>query len=390
MSGPKPKGSVTLMPSGRFRARVKVHGKERVETFDSEPEGWAFIAGVIAEAERVESKTLGAYGEKWLDARELSGVYRHVDKERTVWRAHVLSWECSEWEMHRIARKHVASFVRGLGAKASKRGTPLSRASVKHALRLVKRCLDAAADEGLVNANAAAGVEVPRRAGGPRKWTYLELDEIERVFACAQPVRKDHPFIDLERRAVYAIAIYVGLRKSEIWRLRVEDVVLDGARPVVRVREGKSDSAVRDVPLLAAAIPHVRAWRDRGGVTRAFGLLFPPSSTSAARTMHGDDYDGGWRDHPYRDKGVRKVRQGTASRSGLARHVRFHDLRHTCASHLIMGSWTPEPLTIQQARRWLGHSSTSVTDRYAHMGTEGLHAAIESEESVSRRPRTAD
>ena len=29
--------------------------------------------------------------------------------------------------------------------------------------------------------NPAAEVEVPRRAGGRRKWTYLELDEIERM-----------------------------------------------------------------------------------------------------------------------------------------------------------------------------------------------------------------
>ena len=181
------------------------------------------------------------------------------------------------------------------------------------------------------------------------------------------------------------IAIYVGLRKSEIWRLRWEDVVLDGDRPRIHVREGKSDAAVRDVPLLAPVVPYIERWRDReAGVRRAFGLVFPPGPRSAAG-VRGDSSDAGWRDHPYVYRGKRKLRPGVARRAELGRHVRFHDLRHTCASHLVMGSWTPRPMTIAEARRWLGHSSSSVTDRYAHMSTEGLHALIEAEESKAAR-----
>jgi integrase len=390
MSGPKPRGSVTITSSGRARARIKIHGKEHVETFDTDAEAWAFLAALLDESKPDTRKTLASFGKRWLDTRELSGVYRHVDKERSVWSAHVLTWECAEWEVAKIARKHVASFVRDLSAKNSAKGTPLSRAVVKHALRLVKRCLDAAADEGLVSANPAAGVEVPRRAGGPRKWTYLTVDEIERVLALSHDERDPRPMdLTLERRAVYAIAIYAGLRKSEIWALRWEHMDLEGARPQIHVREGKSDAAVRDVPLLPQALEHVRRWRDRElGVTRGFGLVFPPGPRSD-KARRGDDADAGWRDHPYTYRGVRKVRQGSATRAQLGRHVRFHDLRHTCASHLVMGSWTPEPLTIQQTRRWLGHSSTSVTDRYAHMGTDGLHAAIEGEESGQRTNRGA-
>lgn len=386
MRGRRPKGSITDTSTGRKRVRVEIGGKPICATFDTQEDAEAYLATLLEVAKPSDKKTFKGFSKDWFDARELRGVVKHVKKERSVWNAHVLSWECYEWPLARIKRKHIAAFLTSMEQKTKADGTPLGRGVAKHALSLIRACLRRAADEGLIDANPAVEVEVERRRGGPRKWTFLTLDEIDRVLALEHADRKDMPHLTIERRAAYAIAIYAGLRKSELWRLRWEDIDIDGARPSLHVREGKSDHAVRDVPLLTQVITHLRAWRDRDpGVTHAFGLVFPPSTNPrAARSAHGDDYDAGWRDHPYKILGVRKVRLGAASRADFGRRVRFHDLRHTCASHLVMGSWTPEALTIQQARRWLGHSSTSVTDRYAHMGPEGLHAAIADEESTSR------
>lgn len=33
------------------------------------------------------------------------------------------------------------------------------------------------------------------------------------------------------------------------------------------------------------------------------------------------------------------IEPGWKQRARIARHVRFHDLRHTCASQLVMGTW---------------------------------------------------
>jgi site-specific recombinase XerD len=52
--------------------------------------------------------------------------------------------------------------------------------------------------------------------------------------------------------------------------------------------------------------------------------------------------------------------------------LRFHDLRHTFASHLIIDLG----LDIVQVSRILGHSSVSTTlDIYAHLFEEARHAA---------------
>ncbi|GHU79090.1 hypothetical protein FACS1894191_1100 [Clostridia bacterium] len=45
------------------------------------------------------------------------------------------------------------------------------------------------------------------------------------------------------------------------------------------------------------------------------------------------------------------------------RHIRFHDLRHTCASLLIA-----EGVSIKEIQEWLGHSTYVTTaDIYAHL-----------------------
>lgn len=65
-------------------------------------------------------------------------------------------------------------------------------------------------------------------------------------------------------------------------------------------------------------------------------------------------------------------RAWTAARAecGLS-HVRWHDLRHTCASWLVQAG---VPLTT--VRDMLGHSTIAVTNRYAHMAPEHLKDAI--------------
>jgi len=66
---------------------------------------------------------------------------------------------------------------------------------------------------------------------------------------------------------------------------------------------------------------------------------------------------------------------GYRLRAGITRRVRFHDLRHTCASHLLMGTWGVR-LPIEEVAAWLGHSSTAVTQRYAHLAPDHLSARV--------------
>jgi|HubBroStandDraft_1064217.scaffolds.fasta_scaffold294225_2 hypothetical protein len=67
----------------------------------------------------------------------------------------------------------------------------------------------------------------------------------------------------------------------------------------------------------------------------------------------------------------------------VVREVRFHDMRHTCASHLLQGTWRRR-WRLEEVKDFLGHSSIIVTQRYAHLSDHALHEAAA--ETAARGP----
>jgi integrase len=58
--------------------------------------------------------------------------------------------------------------------------------------------------------------------------------------------------------------------------------------------------------------------------------------------------------------------------------VRWHDLRHTCASFLLSGA-VGRRWSMAELKEMLGHASVTTTERYAHFAKSALfEAAIES------------
>lgn len=62
------------------------------------------------------------------------------------------------------------------------------------------------------------------------------------------------------------------------------------------------------------------------------------------------------------------------------RAVRFHDFRHTFASHLIMGTWG-RAWRLEEVQILLGHTSITTTQRYAHLAPEGLARSVSEAEA---------
>lgn len=353
-------------------------------------------AAVLGEALRLSSSgdvapvaglTLRQWGNIWLRRREDSGV-RSLKADRSRWQRHVLAAPFIDLALREIRKRDLKAWVaklqrtagaeQQLGGAFAAGGERLSPQTIRHCVNLVRGALAAAVDDELLDVNPADKIRIDAPPQTDEPWTYLTEFEIAQLFeflgretARARPRERVAELV-----AVYAVAIYAGLRKGEIIPLRWVDVDL-GERPQITVRYsrqgGTKSGKIRRVPLLAPAAEALRAWRaesfeaEKQKTDRAAALVFPSPRGGA---WH-EDHEFGW---PDTRRGAQGMSPGVKTRCGIAREVRFHDLRHSCASHLVMGTWG-RTWRLDEVRDLLGHSDVETTQRYAHLSPEHLHAA---------------
>jgi integrase len=384
----KHRGGGVSKHGARFRARARVSGKTiSLGLYDTKADAQRAVElhlGELGDDALVPGgRTLGEWGLEWLRRRETGGLIRGIDRERIVWRTHLAPAKIATLPLPIITRVHVVQWLDRLvhdaralqpkrGKKAEPTERPLSSQTIRHALRVLRSCLRAAVDGGRIATNVAADVRVPRVQRPPKHaepWAWLTLGEITALLATTHALRgvrgirsangKTHRVEVPERdRLAWTVAIYTGLRPPhELAGLRWRDVRgLDAAEPYLVVAATKTGTT-REVPLLPPAREALRRLRELDpGVGAAYVFRPPTSKTGARRSHFGKSWDLGWR------------RWGAPQ---IARHVRLYDLRHTCASHLIQGSWG-RTLTLSEVALWLGHRDIDTTRRYAHLAPEGL------------------
>lgn len=311
--------------------------------------------------------SLSGWGERWIDSRQ----NRSASVDRSRWARFIRAAEFYQYPLRDITRRDVRLWldrlaelptmapVRGSRLQAAnKHGKRLSLQTQRHALNLLRGCLANAMEHDLIATNPATGVKL-RGECSTKEVTFLSQAEIGAVLSL--------PDMPLSVRAALAVAIYAGLRQGEQLALRWEDVELDGEAPMLIVRRSHygptKTGKVRRVPLLGPAHDALLAWRAAYGRIQAGALVWP--NDNGRQFFKG--YDFGWADRMMRGK----VCQGWKTMAGIHRRVRYHDLRHTCASHLVMGTWG-QAWSLSEVAAMLGHSRTSTTEIYAHLGPSHL------------------
>ncbi len=373
-------GSIDSLPSGSFRVRVTVDGKRVTEIFPTKGEAEGFRRAIALErmkdvreaaapAPLPVVETLAAWGETWMKRRASQGTVRWTKDERRRWTKHVQGSPLATMPLVDVRPRDVRAWLDGMMEKRGPNGKLLSRQTILHAFNLVRKALADAADDERVASNPAADVDVPKRAEkrGDDPWTHLTAEEVRAVERCeAIPERE---------RLLFVVAIYTGLRAGELWALRWADVATEGAAAVTVRASHKNvpkNGLVQRVPLLPAARDAFVALRalafGEGGKVDGEALVFP---AAMGGQRHRND-DAGWSSRKVRSK----PRVGLRERAGITRRVRFHDLRHTFASHLVMGTWTDAPLPLVEVRDLMRHGSIAMTERYARLAPGHLHARI--------------
>lgn len=334
--------------SGKWRVRARIGGKLAKVASGLTKANAEAVADTYAQlrldADLQHGITVTQHGVGFLDRRELSGV-RSIREDRNRWKLYVDGDLLGGISLAGLRRADVVEWRDRLLARG------LARQTVKNALNLLRSGLADALDRELCERNMAADVTVPRRAGRKPSKEDLEgimLPEEQAAVLEAVPEREQPMVI---------VALLTGLRWSELSWLRWEDVG-DDVIVVRRSRGGgptKSGKA-RRVPLLPAA--RVALEVQRAGRRKRCPWVFPG--------RHGDPRT--TRPSPW---------PRWVAASGIGRPIRWHDLRHTCATALLAGWWseTGERWTLDEVCKMLGHSSIHITERYAKKLDETLAQA---------------
>ena len=143
------------------------------------------------------------------------------------------------------------------------------------------------------------------------------------------------------------VALNTGMRRGELFGLQWEHVNLAGKLLTITAGNAKSRKA-RHLPLNTEALDVLTRWQRQG---EGGGLVFP--SAGGGRM---DNINTSW--------------GGIVADAKLA-DFRFHDLRHTFASKLVMAG-----VDLNTVRELLGHADIAMTLRSAHLAPDKLAEAV--------------
>jgi integrase/recombinase XerD len=164
---------------------------------------------------------------------------------------------------------------------------------------------------------------------------------------------------NLFQRTLLMIVYGTGMRRSEMSKLRVQDI--DSARMVIHVEFGKGGTT-RDIPLSPALLETLREyWRWKKPKT----FLFVGS-----------------RGCPHiSDKTVYHACSVVAHRAGITKKVTPHLLRHSLATHML-----EDGNALEKIQAVLGHGDLRTTARYLHLSQHHLHAIVNPLDSLDLEP----
>jgi integrase len=300
--------------------------------------------GLVYDADNL---TVGEYLDRWLNDSVRDTVRQRTwERYEQFVRVH-LTPALGKIKLAKLTPAHVRGLYR------DKLNSGLAPRTVLHIHRAFSKALKQAAADGLIPRNPAAPVKPPQPRG--EEIRPLNREQIRVLFDAASGDRLE---------ALYIVAVTAGLRRGELQGLKWDDLDLEAGMLQVRrtcsepkgghIFEAPKSGKGRNIRLTQSAVAALRIHRRRQLEERMYkadlwqeqGLVFP--STVGTPLWGGN---------------LNRAFKATLQRAGLPKSTRFHDMRHTCATLLLMQGVNPK--FVQEL---LGHADISLTlNVYSHV-----------------------
>jgi len=215
----------------------------------------------------------------------------------------------------------------------------LSLKSINNHLAILRKCLRTAEEwEEIEKAPMVKPFKLP-----PQDFDFFTVAESRQLINAADNVWKE----------IMVFTLKTGVRSGELIALNWEDVDLQTKQLTVKKSRWRKmivspkNNKARHIPLTREVCNML------SGRTKRTGLLFSDEK---------GDY--------LRPKRVYRAVQRACVKAGL-RKIRFHDLRHTFASHLA-----EQGASLRSIQLLLGHADIKTTMRYAHLSPSAFESVI--------------
>ena len=236
----------------------------------------------------------------------------------------------------------------------------VSPGTVIHYHANIHKALKYAVKMDLIPFNPADKVERPKKQRYIAD--YYRQEELERLLEAS----KDHPY-----SLLIQMTAFYGLRRSEALGLKwdaidfergtisvirtVTTITVDGKQTEIEQQSAKTKSSLRSLPLIGSFREYFMQVKEAQELNK-----------QACGNCYNHEYDG----FAFVDELGERMRANYLTSAfpkfleshGL-RRMRFHDLRHSCAS-LLLANGVP----LKHIQEWLGHSDfTTTANIYAHL-----------------------
>ena len=321
---------------GTWWVRLYFNGREKQYRCDSKTQAKALYGRIKAEVRegryfpekfaQTKALTLRAWISRYLDGVTSRGL-RNTRQYGRFW---------SKLLGRRLLTEIMPDELRHIQAKMKAKNKRAPR-TINRYFAALRRILNLAIVEGLIATNPMKGVKFfPEPAGRLR---FLSDGEIGRLREKLAP----------EHWLLAAFALETGLRLSEQFHARWDCVNLEqGVLTVPLSKSGRT----RHVILSEAALAILRSLSSWMHSPHLF-----PSPLSTAQPMQGRNF-------------VVKVYEPALKTAGIE-GATWHTLRHTFASRAVMAG-----VDIRTVQELMGHSTITMTMRYAHLSPAHLRTAV--------------